>query len=128
MHRDLTPSNIVVEADSHHSAANPSAPTGTSAAGVLVKLVDFGLARQRPNATVMDSFVGTLSYTSPEVVQYEGYTDKVDIWSLGCIVYQMITGSSAVPSLRLSSAMPHGACFLRWQNALMAPEPDRQPR
>ena len=43
---------------------------------------------------VMESFVGTLAYTSPEVVQYEGYTEKVDIWSLGCILYQMATCKS----------------------------------
>jgi serine/threonine protein kinase len=46
---------------------------------------------------VMESFVGTLAYTSPEVVQYEGYTEKVDIWSLGCILYQMATCKSGFP-------------------------------
>jgi serine/threonine protein kinase len=49
---------------------------------------------------VMESFVGTLAYTSPEVVQYEGYTEKVDIWSLGCILYQMATCKSGAYRLQ----------------------------
>ncbi len=39
----------------------------------------------------LKSFVGTLAYTSPEVVENKPYTEKADIWSLGCLAYEMIT-------------------------------------
>lgn len=54
-------------------------------------LVDFGLAQQRKHDhSVMTSFVGTLQYSCPELVNRRPYTDKADIWSLGVIVYHLI--------------------------------------
>ena len=38
---------------------------------------------------VMESVVGTVLYQCPEIVQHEAYTEKADIWSLGCVLYQM---------------------------------------
>ena len=53
-------------------------------------LADFGLASERISyATLLQSVVGTISYSCPEIVQHHPYTDKADIWSLGCILYQM---------------------------------------
>ena len=76
VHRDLTPSNIMISADG------------------VVKLADFGLARQRSDAhtaSVMDSVVGTVLYQCPEIIQAETYGEKADVWALGCILYQMAT-------------------------------------
>lgn len=39
----------------------------------------------------MKSFVGTILYSCPEIVQSQPYTEKADIWSLGCIIYELIT-------------------------------------
>ena len=39
----------------------------------------------------MKSFVGTILYSSPEIVQSQTYTNKADIWSLGCIIYELMT-------------------------------------
>jgi len=39
----------------------------------------------------MRSFVGTILYSCPEIVQSQAYTNKADIWSLGCIVYEVMT-------------------------------------
>ena len=72
VHRDLTPSNVMISTDG------------------VVKLADFGLARQRMGAnSVMDSVVGTVLYQCPEIIQHEQYGEKADVWSLGCILYQM---------------------------------------
>lgn len=55
-----------------------------------VKLVDFGLSKNLQNSSqLMNSFVGTLVYTCPEIVQNQPYDDKADIWSLGCIIYEL---------------------------------------
>ena len=72
VHRDLTPSNIMITADG------------------IIKLADFGLARMRMGTnSVMDSVVGTVLYQCPEIIQHEQYGEKADVWSLGCILYQM---------------------------------------
>lgn len=72
VHRDLTPSNIMINVDG------------------VVKLADFGLARQKVGThSVMESVVGTVLYQCPEIIQAESYGEKADIWSLGCILYQM---------------------------------------
>jgi NIMA (never in mitosis gene a)-related kinase len=75
IHRDLAPSNILIDSN------------------FKVKLADFGLAKKWNTGTssVQKSFVGTILYSSPEVVQSQPYTDKSDIWSLGCIMYELMT-------------------------------------
>ena len=39
----------------------------------------------------MKSFVGTILYSCPEIVQSQPYTEKADIWSMGCIIYELMT-------------------------------------
>jgi NIMA (never in mitosis gene a)-related kinase len=81
VHRDLSPSNILLEHGSQR-----------------VKLADFGLAKahngdwskRRRDELVMQSAVGTIAFSSPEIIMHEPYGDKVDVWSLGCILYYML--------------------------------------
>jgi len=40
----------------------------------------------------MESVIGTLNYMAPEIFQGNKYRGKVDIWSIGCIIHEMITG------------------------------------
>jgi serine/threonine protein kinase len=77
VHRDLAPSNILIDSDFN------------------IKLADFGLAKKfgTNSVSVMKSFVGTILYSCPEIVQSQTYTNKADIWSLGCIIYELMTFS-----------------------------------
>ncbi len=57
---------------------------------INLKVMDFGLARQTSSEqSLIQSAVGTISYACPEIVLRQPYTSKADIWSLGCILYQM---------------------------------------
>jgi len=72
MHRDLKPANIFLTLD------------GT------VKVGDLGLSRELSEHTVQaHSKVGTPLYMSPEVLRGDGYDFKSDIWSLGCLLYEL---------------------------------------
>eukprot|EP00744_Colponema_vietnamica_P019607 GILI01027768.1.p1 GENE.GILI01027768.1~~GILI01027768.1.p1 ORF type:complete len:321 (+),score=18.80 GILI01027768.1:22-984(+) len=84
IHRDLKPGNILV---------------GERSGQYFVKLADFGLARtfELPLCTYTHEVV-TLWYRAPEILLGEKhYTPAVDVWSVGCIVFEMLTG---LPLLR----------------------------
>ncbi|XP_068629675.1 serine/threonine-protein kinase fused isoform X2 [Battus philenor] len=57
------------------------------------KLCDFGLARIMTNAThILTSIKGTPLYMAPELIDEKPYDHQADLWSLGCIVYELIAG------------------------------------
>ena len=75
IHRDLKPANILITSDG------------------IFKLGDLGLGRIMNTETIKTfSKVGTPLYMAPEVINgSEGYDFKVDNWSLGCVIYELIT-------------------------------------
>uniref|UniRef100_A0A8C6NK44 Stress-activated protein kinase JNK n=1 Tax=Nothobranchius furzeri TaxID=105023 RepID=A0A8C6NK44_NOTFU len=79
IHRDLKPSNIVVKSD------------------CTLKILDFGLARTAATGLLMTPYVVTRYYRAPEVILGMGYQANVDVWSVGCIVAEMIRGSVLFP-------------------------------
>ena len=54
-----------------------------------VKLGDFGLSKMIQSHDFASTYVGTPFYTSPEICAAERYTLKSDIWSLGCVIYEL---------------------------------------
>lgn len=56
-----------------------------------MKLGDFGCATTLGNS-YLNSFIGTACWMAPEIVQQKGHERYVDIWSLGCTVYEMLLG------------------------------------
>ncbi len=81
IHRDIKPSNILV--------------TQSASVGELVKILDFGIAKlmQTDNSEQTSSFMGTLAYASPEQMEGQELDRRSDIYSLGVMMYQMLTGS-----------------------------------
>jgi serine/threonine protein kinase len=58
-----------------------------------IKVTDFGLAKciSGGNTNRMgQSFVGTVAYSAPEIVQRQDYNEKADIWSFGCILRELM--------------------------------------
>ena len=53
-----------------------------------------GFAEQYNKETGLDLVLGTPLYMAPELVQQQKYTEKVDIWSLGVITYQLLSGKT----------------------------------
>lgn len=77
VHRDVKPSNIIITNEN------------------VAKIVDFGLARviATASATQSISSTGTLPYMAPEQILGESIDQRCDIWALGVILIQMMTGS-----------------------------------
>jgi len=78
IHRDLKPSNIAVNEDCE------------------LRILDFGLAR--PTENEMTGYVATRWYRAPEIMlNWMHYHQTVDIWSVGCIMAEMLTGKTLFP-------------------------------
>ncbi|RLN87658.1 hypothetical protein BBJ28_00001136 [Nothophytophthora sp. Chile5] len=76
LYRDLKPENILLDE-----------------AGFL-RLADFGFARDQMHQSEQSctSFCGSADYIAPEVVRGAGYGLAADLWSFGCVVYELLTG------------------------------------
>ncbi|XP_058075403.1 serine/threonine-protein kinase AtPK2/AtPK19-like isoform X1 [Magnolia sinica] len=74
MHRDLKPENVLLDADGH------------------AMLTDFGLAKQFLENTRSNSMCGTVEYMSPEIVLGKGHDKAADWWSVGILLFEMLTG------------------------------------
>ena len=76
IYRDLKPENILLDRYGH------------------IKLTDFGLAKHiQKTEGKTQTFCGTAEYIAPEILIGKEYNFSVDIWSLGILIYEMLTGN-----------------------------------
>jgi mitogen-activated protein kinase kinase 1 len=67
----------------------------------FVKLTDFGITKQLDETSgLARTFVGTMTYMSPERMEGENYSFAGDIWSVGIIVVEMMTGVYPYPETK----------------------------
>ncbi|KAI4982254.1 hypothetical protein ZWY2020_022746 [Hordeum vulgare] len=87
LHRDIKCANILVDANG------------------LVKLADFGLAKEMSILSQARSSKGTIFWMAPEVAKAKPHGPPADIWSLGCTVLEMLTGKVPYPDMEWTQAL-----------------------
>lgn len=96
IHRDIKPSNIIIVQD----------PT----LGEVAKILDFGIAKLiLASSSQTQSFMGTLAYCSPEQMEGKELDHRSDIYSLGVMMYEMLTTEMPI--------MPQNSSFGGWYQA-----------
>ena len=122
VHRDLKPANVIVTPDGQ------------------VKVLDFGLAKHLGGANESDSakdlshsptmtgdlasaglILGTAAYMSPEQARGKAVDRRTDLWSFGCVLYEMLAGAPAFPGDTLTdvlAAVINQERGCRWQHYL----------
>ncbi|KAF0931277.1 hypothetical protein E2562_002624 [Oryza meyeriana var. granulata] len=87
LHRDIKCANILVDSNG------------------LVKLADFGLAKETSIWNQANSSKGTVYWMAPEVAKAKPHGPPADIWSLGCTVLEMLTGKVPYPDMEWTHAL-----------------------
>lgn len=65
-----------------------------------MKVADFGFARSLPAASLAETLCGSPLYMAPEILRYEKYDAKADLWSIGAVTFEMVVGK---PPFRASN-------------------------
>eukprot|EP00538_Stauroneis_constricta_P000225 CAMPEP_0119562238 /NCGR_PEP_ID=MMETSP1352-20130426/19843_1 /TAXON_ID=265584 /ORGANISM="Stauroneis constricta, Strain CCMP1120" /LENGTH=1031 /DNA_ID=CAMNT_0007610597 /DNA_START=126 /DNA_END=3221 /DNA_ORIENTATION=- len=102
IHRDIKPQNLLLtgplpldeindperspDAEKHRRLAN--FPTDQ----FQLKIADFGFARHLQTASLAETLCGSPLYMAPEILQHQQYDAKADLWSVGTVLFEMVTG------------------------------------
>jgi len=79
VHRDLKPENLLLDSKNLEKAT--------------IKISDFGLSRFLSSAQLTTTTCGTPGYIAPEVLQQKPYDHRCDYWSLGVVLFLMLSGT-----------------------------------
>ena len=79
IHRDIKPENVLL------------------AEGMVAKLTDFGWSNYMEEDVKRNTVCGTPIYLAPEIIKEEGHDEKVDIWCIGVLLFELITASVPFP-------------------------------
>ncbi|KAJ5327339.1 uncharacterized protein N7506_010441 [Penicillium brevicompactum] len=104
IHRDIKPQNLLLcpSPSSYRTGAAQVVPfkgsqdsfeptTGLESLPML-KIADFGFARSLPATSLAETLCGSPLYMAPEILRYEKYDAKADLWSVGTVLYEMVVG------------------------------------
>lgn len=104
IHRDIKPQNLllcpspssyragVANVVPYKGSEDSYSPTTGLESLPLLKIADFGFARSLPATSMAETLCGSPLYMAPEILRYEKYDAKADLWSVGTVLYEMVVG------------------------------------
>ncbi|XP_032085116.1 serine/threonine-protein kinase ULK1 [Thamnophis elegans] len=112
IHRDLKPQNILLSFTGSKKL-NPN--------NIRIKIADFGFARYLQNNMMAATLCGSPMYMAPEVIMSQHYDAKADLWSIGTIIYQCLTGKAP-----FQASSPQDLRLFYEKNKLLVPNIPRE--
>lgn len=112
IHRDIKPQNLLLcpspssyrsglpQVVPYKGSENSYEPTTGLESLPMLKIADFGFARSLPATSLAETLCGSPLYMAPEILRYEKYDAKADLWSVGTVLYEMVAGK---PPFRASN-------------------------
>ncbi|KAK5064538.1 hypothetical protein LTR84_000371 [Exophiala bonariae] len=112
IHRDVKPQNLLLNPSPVYFETHKPHPMPYLTAddclepvcGIkslpMLKIADFGFARSLPSTALAETLCGSPLYMAPEILRYEKYGPEADLWSVGTVLYEMITSK---PPFRASN-------------------------
>ena len=104
IHRDIKPQNLLLNPSPAYMSRQPPEdvplaasehsliPTVGVASLPMLKIADFGFARHLPSTSMAETLCGSPLYMAPEILRYEKYDARADLWSVGTVLYEMVVG------------------------------------
>jgi serine/threonine-protein kinase ULK/ATG1 len=104
IHRDVKPQNLLLLPAPQYLANKKDHPLVMTAStepvvpmvGInslpMLKIADFGFARSLPSTSLAETLCGSPLYMAPEILRYEKYDAKADLWSVGTVLFEMMVG------------------------------------
>ena len=112
VHRDIKPQNLLLnpsplslrqqkpEDKPLEASANSLIPMVGLESLPMLKIADFGFARFLPQTSLAETLCGSPLYMAPEILRYEKYDAKADLWSVGTVTFELLVGK---PPFRASN-------------------------
>jgi len=104
IHRDVKPQNLLLLPSPQYLEQHKDLPLVMTASqesiiprvGLtslpMLKIADFGFARSLPKTSMAETLCGSPLYMAPEILRYEKYDAKADLWSVGTVLFEMVCG------------------------------------
>ncbi|PBP19120.1 hypothetical protein BUE80_DR010076 [Diplocarpon rosae] len=104
IHRDVKPQNLLLLPSPQYLSRATEEPLVMSASSEgmqpivgltslpMLKIADFGFARSLPSTSLAETLCGSPLYMAPEILRYEKYGPEADLWSVGTVLFEMMTG------------------------------------
>lgn len=92
VHRDIKPQNLLLCPPVHSKQEFEDGQYVGLWELPILKIADFGFARFLPSTSMAETLCGLPLYMAPEILRYEKYNAKADLWSVGAVLYEMTVG------------------------------------